>query len=571
LSNKPFSEARYSSVVMVGVCAFATLMLSDWPQIWWFASDPDLSNLMRLLTSPVHLDDDVMISLRSGNILIETGIASFNRTDLSQPSTSYLAPYIFAVLAYILPENLAVSVYAGLGFLAVLGTFGNIFLLAKSWINGALVILALTLTSTNLTFALNGWDHLFQGFFLTLAIVIAQKKNNSRRRLLFLSLLLVFAIAFRLDGLLIAISIITYVVVLSSSKGRILRWVAFPFVSSLAIILALNWYQFGYFMTTTTRLKFGSASSLDYVVSYIIKNGLLSFSSITLCIIFYLFYFIFRKQFFGRSQTPIVICCLATSLIATVNSDIFLSGRMFWASSCIMAGVLASISPTLFVYKQESAEPSLALSDTYKLVGYSSNYIKLWKILSIFFLTVLLVSASTTAIREKLRSSSLEKEALSNTAQQYRITQWIEQNMNPDDGSIGFFYLGIAYHLPAFEIGDFLGKADEMIAQSSIKWGAPGHNKWDITKTLEKWNPQVIIPAANSDLSIIEVKEKAVAELVSKEGFGWFSDLLLSEKVIIEYTYCYLTPEAGKQDNWGFFIRKDLVDRYSDRLSCVKK
>ena len=38
--------------------------------------------------------------------------------------------------------------------------------------------------------------------------------------------------------------------------------------------------------------------------------------------------------------------------------------------------------------------------------------------------------------------------------------------------------------------------------------------------------------------SIIEVKAKAVTELVRKEGFGWFYDLLLKEKVRIKYTHC---------------------------------
>jgi len=570
LSNKPFGEPRYSSVAMVGVCAFVTLMLSDWPQVWWFASDPDLSNLMRLLTSPVHLDDDVMISLRPGNIFSDTGIASFNRTDISQPSTSYLTPYIFAILAYSLPENLAVIVYAGLGFCAVLGTFGNIFFLAKSWLNAALVILALTLTSTNLIHALNGWDHLFQAFFLTLAVVIAQKENGSRRRLLSLSLLLVLGVAFRPDGLLIAISIIVYAIISSSVKGRILHWVALPFVSALVAILMLNLYQFGTLMTTTTRLKFGGASSMDYVAKYIIENAVLSFSSITLCIIFFVIYLIYRKSVFGNSQLPIIIGCFVTSLIAAVNSDVFFGGRMFWTSSCIMVCALALVSPALFEYKKQGTKHGLVLSETYKLVGYKSKFVKFWKIVGMFFLIVVVTSASITALREKLRSSSLEKEALSNTAQQYLISQWIEQNMSPNDGSIGFFYLGVAYHLPTFEIADFLGKADEMIARSRVKWGAPGHNKWDITKTLEKWNPQAIISASNSDFSITAVKVKAATELVRKDGFGWFSDLVFSEKVRMEYTYCYLVSKAGKRDQWGFFIRRDLVDRYSDGLLCVK-
>jgi len=89
---------------------------------------------------------------------------------------------------------------------------------------------------------------------------------------------------------------------------------------------------------------------------------------------------------------------------------------------------------------------------------------------------------------EKVRSAAVSKASLytSPTAQQFVISKWIEKNLDPKDGAIGFYYLGVSYHLPTFEIADFLGKADEVIAISSVKWGPPGHNKWDTEKTLGK-------------------------------------------------------------------------------------
>ena len=185
-------------MVMI-LSAALTLCLADWPVIWWFSSDPEMGNFMRFITSIVHLDDDVMISLRPGYILSETGKPSFNRMDLAQPSTSYITPYIYSLLLKFVPGNIALLSYAGLGFLAVVGTFGLIVFTAKSMVNASLLVLTLMFTNTNIMYALNGWDHLFQGFFLTFAVVIAQKKDNPPSRLFLVSIFLSLGVLFRPD------------------------------------------------------------------------------------------------------------------------------------------------------------------------------------------------------------------------------------------------------------------------------------------------------------------------------------------------------------------------------------
>lgn len=134
------------------------------------------------------------------------------------------------------------------------------------------------------------------------------------------------------------------------------------------------------------------------------------------------------------------------------------------------------------------------------------------------------------------------------------------------------FYLGAAYHLPSFEVADFGGKADEMIARSTVRWGPPGHNKWDIDKTLAKWNLQVIIPAANSDPSDKDAMQRAKFNLENKiNSYGFIPDLMLNKKVAENFVYCYLKHQKTikSQDKWGFFLRRDLVSNHVKNLSCV--
>src|SRR6185503_15176242 len=123
-------------------------------------------------TSPVRLSDDVMISFRSGYILLERGMPAFNRADVAQPSTSYVAPYLFAGLLKSLRPNFAIIFYALLGLFSVAGTAAVIVWYSRSTTNALLLVLLLLSTSTNLTFTLNGWDHLFQGFFLAFAAAL---------------------------------------------------------------------------------------------------------------------------------------------------------------------------------------------------------------------------------------------------------------------------------------------------------------------------------------------------------------------------------------------------------------
>jgi hypothetical protein len=178
-------------------------------------------------------------------------------------------------------------------------------------------------------------------------------------------------------------------------------------------------------------------------------------------------------------------------------------------------------------------------------------------------LALLLVAGTvSSSLMQKAKAAVLTRNSIyaSPTAQQYVIARWISEHLRPRDGPIGIFFLGVSYDLPHFEIADFLGPADESIATLKVKVGPPGHNKWDLDKTLAKWKPQAIIPAGPVDPSSAETRDNSHKHA---------PDLLSNEHVLREFAYCYVPDaELGIVDRWGFFLRRETAALHADELSC---
>jgi hypothetical protein len=179
------------------------------------------------------------------------------------------------------------------------------------------------------------------------------------------------------------------------------------------------------------------------------------------------------------------------------------------------------------------------------------------------FMAVVVIGSLASLIAQRHKSAVISNNSFyeSKFAPQFFISQWIARNLAPTDGSIGFFCLGVSYDLPRFEIADFNGVADESIATlKAKKTGMPGHNKWDVSKTLDKWNPQAIIPGGPIDPTRPETRANSLNH----------APYLLSNKRIIgEYAYCYVPDsDVGITDKWGFYLRKDIAARHFDQLRC---
>ncbi|QHN02928.1 hypothetical protein FTO74_05750 [Granulicella sp. WH15] len=505
-----------------------------------------------------------MIILRTGYILRERGIPAFNRIDVAQPSTSYIAPYLFAGLLELLRPNVAIVFYALLGLFSVAGTATIIVWYSRSTTNALLLVLLLLSTSTNLMFALNGWDHLFQGFFLAFATALSLQPGMTSRRMLAASFLLVLGTLCRPDGLILSLGILAVLYLATRSRQFILFGAA-PYMVLVGAALALNLHQFGHLTPTTARLKFGAAPSLGYILKYIVANGLLSYSVLTLLVMLTVFYFAFSTTVPRAKGLIVISCCLVTAAIALYNSDWLGGARMIWSPVCVLAVLIAVSSPALFSSSKRRLVELLDIAPMYlrQPSASPSQHTTAGFRAFLAFMTVVVLGSLASLIAQRHKSAVVTQNSFyeSLTAQQFFISQWIASNLTPGDGSIGFFHLGVSYDLPRFEIADFNGLADESIATLKTNpGGMPGHNKWNVSKTLDKWNPQAIVPGGPIDPTRPETRANSLTHAPY---------LLSNSKITGEYAYCYVPDSAvGMPDKWGFYLRKDIATRHLDQLKC---
>ena len=557
------NRKRLAAVLTFAFACVFTVACATWPDIYAFARTSQPATPRHFLTSPARLSDDVMITFRSSYILRERGIPAFNRIDVAQPSTSYIAPYLFAGLLKLLRPNVAIVFYALLGLVSVAGTAAIIVWYSRSTTNALLLVLLLLSTSTNLTFALNGWDHLFQGFSLALATALSLKPGMTSRRMFVVSIFLVLCTLFRPDGLIISLGILAVLFLSSSSVRQFILFGAAPYLLLAGAALALNLHQFGHLTPTTARLKLGGAPSLGYILKYIVANGILSYSALTLLVMLTVFYFAFSRTMPGAKGRIVISCCLVTAAIALYNSDYLSGARMIWSPVCGLAAMIAVLSPALFSSPERRLKELLDIAPIYRLQPSPSPYATAALRALMAFMAIAVIGSSASLIAQRHKSAVISQNSFyeSTTAQQFFIAQWIASNLAPSDGPIGFFVLGVSYDLPRFEIADFNGLADESIAVLKARpGGMPGHNKWDVSMTLDKWNPQAIVPGGPIDPTRPETRANSLSHAPY---------LLFNSKITAEYAYCYVPDsDVGLPDRWGFYLRKEIARRHLDQLRC---
>jgi hypothetical protein len=556
------------------IFAWFTAAFGQWPDIFGLTVETDPAAALpvaSLVHMPVHLADDVMISLRSGYMETITGRPAFNRTDVAQPSTSYLTPYLFATLLNLMQLNAAVWAYALLGLIATAATMGLIVWRARATVQGLLMAFALCCTSTNLEFALNGWDHLFQAPFLVAATILALDVSLTSIGILSVSLLLVLGSLFRPDGLLISLAIIVAMVMPAGRLRRVMLLCALPYSLMMAGFLAFNAHLFSHITPTTARLKFGSSPSWPYSLHYAVSNGLLTYSAISVLLALIGLYAIFRRVLPDRRLLVVLIGCVLTASVALYNSDVFPGARMFWVPTCVFCAAMAALLPECLLLNPSQAI-SLTAYSRGQIAASSASWtlrISQWVVIALALLWVseaLVSPIVNQAKRAVIRTVNIQK---SSTARQYLFAHWISEHLNPRDGPIALSYLGMGFHMPQFEIADLLGKADERIATSPIKWGPPGHNKWDIDATLEKWRPQAFVIDVRTDFHDQNVLHDAQTALATKQDMAFRAALILNPRVQQEYTYCRLTDIGfGIPDRQGFLLRRDVAARQEESVTC---
>lgn len=330
------------------------------------------------------------------------------------------------------------------------------------------------------------------------------------------------------------------------------------FVGLIGAAMVVNWLQFGQLTPTTARLKIGASPSLHYSLNYLYVNGWRRFSAITLCGVLTLV-LLWRVQRLPGAVRTILAACLATLGLTTLNSDVFSGARMFWMPACVLSALVLSTANArpggAPIAAGTTIAPGARRDTVLAAIGLAVLVVLAWR----------LPAKSPHVVRVDAAHV-----AGSYTAPQYVLTQWIDAHLAPSDGAVGLYWLGMGYYLPRFEIADFLGKADELIARQPVKWGPPGHNKWDTDATVRKWRPQVIIPTLpppwDGDFKAYRAHLAALTQ--RREGWGFVHDLVLSQVVAEQYRYCYIGAWRGIEDRWGMYIRHDVAASHAAQLRC---
>ena len=568
-----FNSQKKRAALLLGFFIIILLCsISQWPELFAFATNKQLGPWDRLLSMPVILDDDVMITFRSGAILEQLGYPGFNRHDLAQPSTSFLAPYLYALLAKFLANNLAVALYAVLGMLSVAATMLIIYINSKSSFNALILILLLVFSSTSLRYSLNGWDHLFQALFLVIAASIFLANNLNPSNLLFVSCFLAISCLWRPDAVLVAVAIIVASFIEIRKKKDVVLYSVLPFIGVVLPFILHNFIIFGHVAPTTARLKIGASPAIEYSIKYLLDNGLLQFSAISIVGLLGFFYFYYLFDIGSLRSHALVISAILTSLIAIFNSDAFVAGRMFWTPACVLAAVCGYLSPPIL---SSVPDPEVVGANSHQTRSVDINNFywppNVIRLLPLIFLLSFLVLITGNVIKDRAISALIttNKVQSSPLARQYVLTRWIDQQLDPRNGPIGYFFLGLSYHIDRFEIADFMGKADELIANSNKQWGPPGHNKWNFSATLDKWNPQAIVPPQNSDFSQTGVLKEARSKVDARVDYGFGYALIVEPRISNEYDYCFVnTSDPNLKDKLGLYLRKDISINVGTAAVC---
>lgn len=165
-TDRPPHVATYL-IIKISICMLlflGALTIVIPPITFYFAKSTVYppGSLAGFINTPIHLDDDPMITLRAGKGIIDFGFPSINQYPKAQPSTSYLLPYLYAILQNFLPGALSVWGYSVIIFLAGLFPLFLIISVSSDLLLGTVISFSLLLTSTFRAYALTGWDNIAQ-------------------------------------------------------------------------------------------------------------------------------------------------------------------------------------------------------------------------------------------------------------------------------------------------------------------------------------------------------------------------------------------------------------------------
>lgn len=527
------------------------------PSVVYLGSDTSLPFWQDMNLTRILLPDDVMITLRAAYFLWETGSPVMNNSDTAQAATSYLMPIIIAPLFSFLSFNGVVLATALIGVLSTAITAILIYINSPRE-RRLILTAAFFANATTLYYLYSGWEPLLQALLITVFFLLAIKEDSSKATLALTGAFGALAVLARADSVILTLPVIACIALsCTKSKRNLIPLIVFCAIGAIYAALQYHWFQT--FTPTTARLKAGTLPSLDYSLNYYL--GLLSFGGAALAIPLV---FLSRVGDIRNATAPHIAAIVGIALsyiYCFAVSDVFAAGRMYIAPLALAAIVSATLPSRHQTFPVRTTQ-SLGSIFIVALILVSIYWMPKGGLQERIEMPFVRIKAgeSNQIVAKYLQPRISDGSA---AADQVALAYYIENNISPKEGSIGLFYLGTGYQLPEYEVADFLGKSDEAIARTKPKWGPPGHNKWDIDKTIEKWNPAAIPLSMGIALQAPEELER---QLAAHTPFTFWNDLYLNSRIREGYTFC-----APVSTLWtGLLLRNDVYQKVQGSCHLVQ-
>ncbi|MBT8474326.1 MAG: hypothetical protein KJO78_02530 [Alphaproteobacteria bacterium] len=472
-----------------------------------------------------HSGDDHMITQRVAWNFFSTGRPEFNPGEAVAANTSLFWPIILSPVYAIFGLQNAVMAVITLSCVLSGLTIVLAVRLLESPLAQAVAAVFLTLTASFLYLGPTAWEHIPQTLLVTLAFLgVLRASQGQRLPVVPISSLWLMAAAFLVrpdTAPLVALFVGTWFVTERNyAKSKSYLILAGLCVAPL-VYLALMHAFYGEFVPNTAHLKVqGFRESVQLGVYHVTSSRAGIFPLLLLVLL------LLRPRDAGAAFVSLA-GLIQVSYVIAIGGDVFFGGRFFI--------VLLPIVTVTLLRELEWRS--------------SSAFIRRGVLAALAF--VAMVSFAQFLTRPNNNA----------IAEQVRIADALSGRIAPQDGSVGLHYLGIGYHLPAFHVVDFLGKAEPVIARSPAKFGPIGHNKWDYEYAFSAYEIAAFpFPAFRVDA----VAQPDYAPPDDLDLLGpWMSAAYFMSNA---KTHTFIRPEVfgNSPGGFGLFVRNDLLDRFGD-------
>jgi hypothetical protein len=489
LAGRADDRARFPILAIVVFLSAATFVGLAWH--WNFVAEDGRRYFI--------LYDDAMISMRYAYNLANFGELAWNHSDRVQGYTNLGWTLVMAGVHLVgLPLEINSLVIQGLnlllhtataGYVAV--TMGRRFGLRAGMASGVLVAVNYPM----LIWGSLGMETALQALLVSGAIIPWLCGKGSAmvepRTLALLTALFVV----RADGfVLLAVSIGLGLL----SRRERTRSLVVASVMSLTVVLAVFSFQWLYYadpVPNTFHLKVsGGAESVvggvRYIWTFLTANG-----QFGLCLSTGgLLWLSWRTRVDARRfLAPVAMLVVWFSYVVSVGGDVHGGSRFL--VPIIPTLICCGVAFIAMAPGKATTRPGRRVANAAAL---GSAVALVWGVLS--GLNTLFIWGDWFYLAEFARGQMAVKETIDDLAL-------------ADGRTVAIFAAGtVPYFEPRLRFHDLLGKSDRHIANSRVKWGAVGHNKWDFDYSLNVVRPDVVVEGGRCDETERARNEQFVAE-----------------------------------------------------------